>query len=144
MKNLGSSLSLLIAMGDRDAASIPPLAVVTKAAIAAKARIIKPARPVNLLAANDMGQGLVQGSVAIKFYESAYQEISFGGTTANIMITGSYGNPDYCIEIIDLVWVSILPLPLLVESILMVKKSCTKKNKVIYHGRKREIPYRIM
>ena len=40
-------------------------------------------------AANDAGQGLVQGSVAIKFYESAYQEISFGGTATNIMITGS-------------------------------------------------------
>ena len=40
-------------------------------------------------AANDAGQGLVQGSIAIKFYESAYQEIGFGGTTANIMITGS-------------------------------------------------------
>tara|TARA_R100000700_G_C3165489_1_gene140648 strand:- start:53 stop:1738 length:1686 start_codon:yes stop_codon:yes gene_type:complete len=41
------------------------------------------------LAANDAAQGLVQGSVAIKFYESAYQEISFGGTATNIMITGS-------------------------------------------------------
>ena len=42
-----------------------------------------------IAAADAAGQGLVQGSVAIKFYESAYQEISFGGTTANIMITGS-------------------------------------------------------
>lgn len=39
--------------------------------------------------ANDDAQGIVQGSVAIKFYESAYQEISFGGTTSNISITSS-------------------------------------------------------
>ena len=35
------------------------------------------------------GQGLVQGSVAIKFYNSASQEISFGGTTSNIEITST-------------------------------------------------------
>ena len=37
----------------------------------------------------DEAQGLVPGSVAIKFYSSAYQEISFGGTTSNITITAS-------------------------------------------------------
>ena len=39
--------------------------------------------------ANDSTQGIVQGSVAIKFYESAYQEVGFGGTTSNITITAS-------------------------------------------------------
>ena len=39
--------------------------------------------------ANDSTQGIVQGSVAIKFYESAYQEVAFGGTTSNIAITSS-------------------------------------------------------
>ena len=37
----------------------------------------------------DAEQGIVAGSVAIKFYESAYQEVAFGGTTSNIMITSS-------------------------------------------------------
>ena len=38
---------------------------------------------------DDDAQGIVQGSVAIKFYESAYQEVGFGGTTSNITITAS-------------------------------------------------------
>ena len=37
----------------------------------------------------DESQGLVAGSIAIKFYESAYQEVSFGGTTSNILITAN-------------------------------------------------------
>ena len=37
----------------------------------------------------DDAQGIVSGSVAIKFYESAYQEVGFGGTTSNITITSS-------------------------------------------------------
>ena len=40
-------------------------------------------------ASYDAGQGLVQGSVAIKFYSNAMQEISFGGATSNIAITSS-------------------------------------------------------
>ena len=33
--------------------------------------------------------GVVAGSIGFRFYSSAYQEISFGGTTSNIMITPS-------------------------------------------------------
>ncbi len=51
----GSNRSLLIARGYRDAASMPPFAVVTKAAMAAKPRIAKPKEPINLLAARDIG-----------------------------------------------------------------------------------------
>ena len=51
----GSNWSLLIAIGDRDAASIPPFAVVTNAAIAARLRITKPAGPMNSLAAMEIG-----------------------------------------------------------------------------------------
>ena len=39
--------------------------------------------------ANDSAQGLVQGSIAIKFYESAYQEVAFGGTTSNITVSSA-------------------------------------------------------
>ena len=39
--------------------------------------------------ANDAEQGIVAGSVAIKFFEKSFQEIAFGGSTSNIMITSS-------------------------------------------------------
>ena len=39
--------------------------------------------------ANDKLQGLVPGSIALKFYSNPYQEVSFGGTTSNIKITSS-------------------------------------------------------
>ena len=51
----GNNLSLLIAIGDREAASIPPLAVVINAAIAAILRIANPHLPMNLPAATDIG-----------------------------------------------------------------------------------------
>ena len=38
---------------------------------------------------DDDAQGIVQGSVAIKFYESAFQEVACGSTTSNITITAS-------------------------------------------------------
>ena len=38
---------------------------------------------------NDDAQGIVQGSVAIKFFESSFQEVGFGGSTSNITITAS-------------------------------------------------------
>ena len=40
-------------------------------------------------ASKKQGQGLVQGSIAIKFYSSPFQEVSFGGTTSNIQISAS-------------------------------------------------------
>ena len=52
-------MSLLIAIGQREAANIPPLAVVTNAAMAATAKITNPAVPINLLAASDIGKKLV-------------------------------------------------------------------------------------
>ena len=38
---------------------------------------------------NDAEQGLVAGSIALKFYKSAYQEVSFGSTTSNILINAN-------------------------------------------------------
>ena len=39
--------------------------------------------------AYDQLQGLAAGSIALKFYSSSYQEVSFGGTTSNIKISAS-------------------------------------------------------
>ena len=41
------------------------------------------------LASYDDKQGIVAGSIAIKFYNSSYQEVAFGGATSNIMINAS-------------------------------------------------------
>ncbi len=54
-KKTGSRRSLLIAIGERDAASIPAFAVVTNAATAAIAIITNPNPPRNLAAAVDIG-----------------------------------------------------------------------------------------
>ena len=51
-------MSLLIAIGVRDAARMPPFAVVTNAAIAAKVKMVHPAEPINFPAANDIGKEL--------------------------------------------------------------------------------------
>ena len=51
----GSRLSLLIAIGEREAANIPPFAVVMNAAIAAMLRIAKPVFPMNFAAADEIG-----------------------------------------------------------------------------------------